>query len=158
MPTKLISHYLDRHRVSYDVIPHPAAYTAMEVAHAAHVPGAQLAKAVIIRADGSFVMVVLPGTEKLDLELFRKGIGAKCVAVAREDEFAWIFDDCETGAVPALGNLFGLTVYVADTFDDASEIAFCGGTHRELIRMTYRDFVRLVKPCEVMASTPLVAV
>jgi Ala-tRNA(Pro) deacylase len=138
--------YLDMHNVPYVVISHSPAYTAQGVAGLAHIPGRELAKTVIIRLDGRLAMAVIPAKFHVDLELLRKTAKAQSVALAFEEEFKDQFPECETGAMPPFGNLFGLDVFADDSLEKDKEIAFNAGTHRELIRMTWEDFKKLAKP------------
>jgi Ala-tRNA(Pro) deacylase len=138
--------YLDMHNVPYVVISHSPAYTAQGVAGLAHIPGKELAKTVIVKLDGKLAMAVIPAKFHVDLELLKRATNAKTVALASEDEFKDLFPQCETGAMPPFGNLFSLDVFADDSLERDKEIAFNAGTHRELIRMTWEDFKRLVEP------------
>ena len=138
--------YLDREHARYVVITHSPAYTAQGIAGLAHIPGQELAKTVIVKIDGKLVMAVLPAKYHVDLMLLRKRVRAKTVALASEEDFQGRFAGCETGAMPPFGNLFGLPVFADVTLEQDKEIAFNAGTHRELIRMAWHDFRRLVQP------------
>jgi Ala-tRNA(Pro) deacylase len=138
--------YLDAHNVAYVVISHSPGYTAQGIAGLAHIPRRELAKTVIVRLDGKLVMAVLPAKYHVDLELLRKTANAKSVALAAEEEFKDRFPECETGAMPPFGNLFGVDVFADDSLEKDKEIAFNAGTHRELIRMTWEEFKKLAKP------------
>lgn len=150
MPIQKLRKYLEQNKIKYVVISHSTAYTAMEAAQAAHIPGKEIAKTVIVNMDGGangrMAMVVLPASSKISFELLREISGAEDVDLATEDEFKDMFPDCEIGAMPPFGNLYGLPVYVAKALAADDEIAFNAGNHRELIRMKYRDFERLVRP------------
>jgi Ala-tRNA(Pro) deacylase len=137
---------LDKENIWYRVIPHPPAFTAQEIAHAAHVRGRELAKTVIVKVERWMAMVVLPASKKVSVEDFENVVGTHDVRLAREHEFAALFPDCEAGAMPPFGNLYGLDVYVDPSLAEDEEIAFNGGNHRELVRMRYADFERLVHP------------
>ena len=95
-------------------------------------------------------MVVVPASEHVRLGILKETLGAEKVELASEDEFRQAFPDCETGAMPPFGNLYGMNVFVSQALREDDEIAFNAGTHSELIRLTYADFERLVHP------TPLV--
>ena len=138
--------YLDLRNVAYVVISHSPAYTAQGVAGLAHIPGRELAKTVIVRLDGRLAMAVIPAKFHVDLELLRKTAKAQSVALALENEFKDRFPECETGAMPPFGNLFGLDVFADDSLEKDKEIAFNAGTHRELIRMSWEDFKKLANP------------
>jgi Ala-tRNA(Pro) deacylase len=138
--------YLDRHNVRYVVITHSPAFTAQGVAGMAHIPGKELAKTVMVRLDGKLVMAVVPAMLHVDLALLKKASNAGTAAVATEDEFRLRFPECETGAMPPFGNLFGMPVYADENLAKDKEIAFNAGTHRELIRMSWEDYRSLVEP------------
>jgi Ala-tRNA(Pro) deacylase len=146
MPLSRIKDYLDSQGVKYDVISHAQAYTAQKTAAAAHISGKELAKAVIVKLDGKIAMAVLPGSSKIDFEMLSHVTGAKNVQLATEREFEDLFPDCEMGAMPPFGNLYDMDVYVAESLADDLEIAFNACSHRELIRLRYDDFERLVSP------------
>ncbi len=146
MPVQRLKEFLDREGVRYVSILHSTAYTAQEVAQTAHISGDEMAKCVMIKVDGKMAMAVLPASYQVDFGLLREAIGADHVTLAHEREFIELFPQCELGAMPPFGNLYGMPVYVAVKLSDDESIAFNAGTHRELIRLPYADFVRLVKP------------
>jgi Ala-tRNA(Pro) deacylase len=146
MPINKLKEFLDSKRIQYVVISHSPAFTAQQVAASAHVKGKELAKTVIVKIDGNLAMAVLPASQKVDLERLREAAGAEQVELASEREFRDRFPDCDLGAMPPFGNLYGLDVYVADTLTDDEEIAFNAGSFTELVRMAYRDFEQLVQP------------
>lgn len=146
MPAKKLKDFLDKEKVKYVSIVHPGAFTAQEIAAAAHVPGRKLAKTVIVHIDGKPAMAVLPADKRVILEDLRAAAGAQEVRFATEDEFKALFPDCEIGAMPPFGNLYGLDVYVAAPLAEEDEIVFNAGSHTELIKLAYSDFERLVRP------------
>lgn len=146
MPVKKLKEFLDREKVKYLSIVHSTAYTAQEVAASAHVTGREFAKTVIVELDGRMAMAVLPANRKIVLQDLRDITGCDEVKFASEEKFKKAFPDCETGAMPPFGNLYGMPVYVAEGLTENSEIAFNAGSHTELIRMGYGDFERLVQP------------
>ena len=146
MPVQTLREFLDRNRIKYVTISHSAAHTAQEVAASAHIPGRAMAKTVIVKLDGRLAMAVLPSSEMVDLELLADAAFAQRAELADEDEFRDRFPDCELGAMPPFGNLYGMDVYVADSLAEDDEIAFNAGSHTEVIRMAYPDYARLVKP------------
>ena len=149
MPLNKVKTFLDEHGTKYVVISHSKAFTAQGIAAIAHVSGKELAKTVIIKLDGALAMAVLPASYQVDLEELRRRTGVNNAELATEREFKQHFPDCETGAMPPFGNLYGIPVYVDETLTLDREIAFNAGSHYELIKMSFRDFERLVKP-EVM--------
>ena len=146
MPLSKLREFLDSHQIKYLVISHSLAYTAQGVAALAHVSGKKLAKTVIVKIDGVLAMVVVPASLHVDLELLKKLTGAQTVELASEREFKGAFPDCETGAMPPYGNLYDMPVYADESLAEYEEITFSAGTHRELVRMSWKDMVRLVSP------------
>lgn len=146
MPAHTLKDFLDRHQVRYLTLDHSAAYTAMEVAEAAHIRGQLLAKSVIVDIDGQLAMLVIPASHRIDLERLKQSIRAFRMALASEDAFKGRFPDCEVGALPPFGNLFGMDTYLAEGLTEEPEITFCAGSHSELVQMDYRDYARLVQP------------
>jgi Ala-tRNA(Pro) deacylase len=146
MPIEKLKRYLDTHRVRYVVLDHSPAYTAQEIAARAHIPGKELAKTVMIRIDGELAMAVLPASYRVDFEQLKEVTGAKKVALARETDFRDRFPDCDLGAMPPFGNLYGVPVYVAESLAEDEEIAFNACSHSQLVRLSYADFERLARP------------
>jgi Ala-tRNA(Pro) deacylase len=138
--------FLESNGVKYLTIPHRQAYTAMEVAESAHVPGREMAKTVIVDVDGRLAMAVLPATRHVNVEHLRRSVGAQHVGIAKEGEFRFDFPECEVGAMPPFGNLFNMEVLVDPKLAEDEEIAFNAGTHTEVVKMAYKDFDRLVHP------------
>ena len=153
MPLNKVRAFLDEHHVKYVVISHSKAYTAQGIAAVAHIPGQELAKTVIVKLDGALAMAVLPASYQVDLLALKKLTGVKDAALASEREFKQHFPDCETGAMPPFGNLYGILVYMDQTLTRDAEIAFNAGTHLELIRMSCAEFEKLVKPVVLQFST-----
>lgn len=146
MPVTRLKEFLDRNNVPYETIPHPPAYTTREVAAAAHIPGREVAKTVIVRIDDEMAMVVLRAPDQVDLERVREVAGARTIELAREDEFKDLFPNCEPGAMPPFGNLWDMPVFVDQRLREDETISFNAGTHDELVRVAYGAFERLVEP------------
>lgn len=146
MPMRKLRDYLDTHGVRYYVVSHSRAFTAQEIAAAAHVPGKELAKTVMVKIRGKMAMAVLPASHQLDFELLRELTGTSEVELADENEFADLFPDCELGAMPPFGNLYGMDVYVSEELGEYDEIAFNAGFLTELVRLPFEDYRRLVQP------------
>lgn len=146
MPMPRLENYLRNHGVVFRATSHEPAFTAQEVAAKAHIPGRDMAKSVMVMIDGELVMVVLPATERLNLGRLRQATGAEQVRLASEWEFIHRFPECEIGAMPPFGNLFGLEVLVADSLAQDETIAFNAGNHTDLMIVAYHDFERLARP------------
>jgi Ala-tRNA(Pro) deacylase len=146
MAVRKLKEFLDSQKVKYVSITHSLAFTAQEIAASAHIPGSELAKTVVVKLDGRTAMVVLPASQKVDFEALRRLAGATEARLASEQEFRDMFPECEVGAMPPFGNLYGMEVFVTKGLTADEEVAFNAGSHTELIRLAYRDFERLVKP------------
>ncbi|HVT72551.1 MAG TPA: YbaK/EbsC family protein [Lacunisphaera sp.] len=146
MPATKVKEYLDSHGVKYISIKHSPAYTAEEVAASAHVAGRDFAKTIVVRIEGSFAMVVLPASRRLVLADLRELLQTHAVRLATEAEFRDLFPDCELGAMPPFGNLYGMAVYIAECLAQEEQIAFNAGSHTEVIKMDFYDFDELVHP------------
>jgi Ala-tRNA(Pro) deacylase len=138
--------YLDGQKVPYEVLAHRQAFTAQEVAEAQHVHGAELAKVVMLRSGPHFFMAVLPAPQRVDLERARAATGKRDLVLATEAEFEGLFPQCEAGAMPPFGTLYGLPVFVDQTLTGDETIVFNAGTHTQTVKMKYADFARLVQP------------
>jgi Ala-tRNA(Pro) deacylase len=153
MPVKKLKEFLDVNHVKYVCITHSKAYTAQEIAASAHVPGKALAKVVIVELDGEMAMTVLPANRKVVLHDLREITGSDQVKFASEEQFKDLFPDCEIGAMPPFGNLYGMAVYAAESLAENDEIAFNAGSHEEIIRLSFRDFQRFVQPRVIAFTT-----
>ena len=153
-----IREYLDSKNVPHEWLSHPQAFTAQEVAHSLHISGKRLAKTVVVDADGRLVMVVLPASHRLMMQELKATLEARRLEMLPEGELAKIFPDCDLGAIPPFGNLYGIDVWVDRAIADAGEIVFNAGTHVDAVRMDYGDYADLAKPrtgrfSELWAST-----
>jgi Ala-tRNA(Pro) deacylase len=146
MPVKKLKEFLDNNKVKYVCMTHSPAYTAQEIAASAHIPGKEVAKTVIVKMDGKMAMAVLPASYKVDFDKLREVSGATEVELATEGEFRDLFPECEVGAMPPFGNLYGMPVYTTESLMEDEEIAFNAGSHTELMRLSTKEFRRLVQP------------
>lgn len=154
MPLTKIKEFLDKHKIKYTIIKHSSAYTAQEIAASAHISGKELAKTVMIKFNGKMAMAVLPASYKISFDNLKEVLGVEKVRLAYEQEFMDKFPDCEVGAMPPFGNIYGMDVYVAESLAEDEEIAFNACSHTELIKMKFSDFERLVKPKRIKFSIP----
>lgn len=132
--------------VPFEVLTHSEVYTMQEVAGELHLPGREVAKVVMVQADGKMTMLVVPAPSRLDFPRVRALLDAKKVTLAKEDEFAGLFPDCDAGAMPPFGNLYGVPVYVDQALTEEASIVFRVGTHHETMKVAYADFARLAQP------------
>ena len=132
---------------AYETLPHREAFTAQGVASAVHVSGWQLAKVLVVRPPGEEpVMVVLPASCRLDLAALARVLDKPNVSLLPEEEIRALFPDCEIGAMPPFGQLYGMSVYVDKCFPKAGAFAFQAGNHHEIVRMPYAAYERLARP------------
>ena len=141
---KTLISYLKERGIDYQLIEHKHTPTAEASAHAAHVPVHQVAKAVVLRDDAGYVISVLPANHSLEIRWVNEELDRK-LEMACEDEFKKLFGDCETGAVPALGEAYGLKVIWDDELAYTSDVYIEAGDHEHLIWLERRDFRKLMK-------------
>ncbi len=141
-----VSEFLDKSKVKYVVSKHKPAFSAQEMAAVAHESGKFVAKPVIVKADGQYLMCVLSAAHKIDLAALKKQLKAKSVELAQETEIGKLFSDCELGAEPPFGNLYDLPTIIDKALEDDEHILFQAGTHEKAIKMSMADYRKLVKP------------
>ena len=144
IPKRLIE-CLKENKVQYEVLHHPEALSAQRIAQAEHVKGRHHAKVVMIKSGDQHLMMVLPADHQIDLEKVEKAIGSG-VSLDKEQEFKSLFPDCVTGAMPPFGNLYGLPTYLDMDLAEQEYIVFEAGTHTDAIKISYRDYEKIVKP------------
>lgn len=146
--------YFRDNGIEFEEHQHPEAFTAQEVAASEHVPGKQVAKVVMVAADGDLVMTVVQAHHKVELDQVAELLGGKGVRLAEEDEFAPRFPDCDAGAMPPFGNLYDLDVYVDDSLAEQDRVIFQAGTHTDTMSIGYSDFEQLVQPTVARFGAP----
>lgn len=147
--TDRLRRFLDSLHAEYSLSAHANAVTAREVAAAAHLPAREVAKSVVVFGDGEYYMIVLPANRLLDFREVRLALGLTQVRLATEDELSKLFPDCELGAMPPVGSLYGLPVYLDSTLAAEDIIAFNGGTHQDAVTMKTAEFRRIFHPLVV---------
>ena len=154
MPLSKLREFLDQKNVKYMVIFHPTSYTAEAIAAMMHFSGNALAKTVMVQIDGRLAMAVVPAPAWVDLAKLQRTQGAKVVEPASESEFRRRVSNCEFGAMPPFGNLYGMGVFADESLAQQREITFGAGTGQQLLRMNYLDFRDLVKPVILPLASP----
>ena len=138
--------FLDKAGVSYEATEHKPVFTAQRMAAEEHEAGRYVAKPVIVKADGKYIMCVVAACYRLNLQKLRDSLGAKSVELAEENELSRIFDNCELGAEPPFGNLYDLPTVLDKLMEADDHIVFQAGSHKKALRMSMEDYRRLVKP------------
>ena len=146
MYNRQLAEYLEGQSVDYRWITHPPSFTANETAQRAQVPKEKFAKTVIVKLNGKMAMTVMPATEKLSFRRLKNTVGVNDVRLVPEKEFEDKFPGCERGAMPPFGRLYGMPVFVSGTLAEDSEIAFNAGSHREVIKIAFKDFEKIEHP------------
>jgi Ala-tRNA(Pro) deacylase len=142
-----ISKFLDSRHVDYQAHTHSRTYTAQGTAQAEHLSGKKIAKVVIVEVENKTqIMAVVPANCRVDFERLGQLLGTRSVRLATEDEFKGDFPDCELGAMPPLGNIYHMDVWVDETLKLCPSITFNAGTHAETIHMFFTDFEQMVHP------------
>lgn len=153
-----LEQYLREQHISYQIQHHPVAFTAQKIAEGEHISGHKVAKSVVVFADTTMVLLVIPAAFRVDLQKIQACLGAKQVRLAHENEFQATFPGCEVGAIPPFGNLYGLPVYVEQSLTTQETIVFPIGTHTETMSLKYADLERLIHPTILefaLKSSPL---
>ncbi len=133
--------------LDYETVSHFESFSALESAAASRIPGWAVAKSVVVRDEsGRYLMAVVPGPCILDLEAFARGSGHSAVTLATEEEVARLFPDCERGAVPPIGQLYGMPTFLDLCLCEVPEIFFTAGSRQELVAMRVADFVLATGP------------
>lgn len=138
--------FLDKSAVPYQTSEHPPTFTAQQMAAVEHEPGQFVAKPVIVKVDGEYMMCVLSACDKIDLGELKDQLGANSVELAEETQIGRIFDDCELGAEPPFGNLYDLPTIMDKALEKDDHIKFQAGTHEKAISMSMDEYRELVKP------------
>ena len=141
-----LEEYLRENGVPFQVQHHARVFTAQEVAAAEHIPGHRLVKVVIAIGDSKPVMLALPASYRVDQTRAAELLGVGELRLATEQEFAATFPDCEVGAMPPFGNLYGVDVYVDEALTNDETVVMRAGTHTDTLSLRYADFARLVHP------------
>jgi Ala-tRNA(Pro) deacylase len=141
--TTLQQHLAQKH-IEYDLVRHPATASSMPTAEACHVSGDRLAKGVVVRTQDGYVLAVLPASHRISQEDLKKQLGQE-FTLATEDELDQLFRDCARGAVPAVGECYGLDVVVEDSIREQPEVYFEAGDHSTVVHVSQAQFAQLTK-------------
>jgi Ala-tRNA(Pro) deacylase len=137
-----IEKYLAKENIEYDVISHDPTGSSMDTAEVCHVPGDRLAKGVVVRNGGGYILAVVPATHHIQLAELKRQLGFD-VDLATEHEIEQLFRDCALGAIPPVGECYGLDMIVDESFQGQPDVYLEGGDHATLIHMNHAQFARL---------------
>jgi Ala-tRNA(Pro) deacylase len=137
--------YLEKRGITFRATEHPYGVTAQQTAERAHVSGKRFGKTVVLKQNGSYLIVVIPAAESIDMAAMRDQLGRE-IALASEQELVQLFPNCEAGAMPPLGGLYGLPVLADGCFAKQGTMIVNGGTHTDVIELRWEDFVQSEHP------------
>jgi Ala-tRNA(Pro) deacylase len=137
---------LDDLGVNYRVSHHPTAYTAQMLAEIEHVPGRKVIKPVVVQADGEFVMCALPACYRVDLDELKQQLQASVVRLVDEPKLTELFPDCEVGAEPPIGRMYGMTTLMDESLVADDRVTFQAGTHEDAVTMSLAEYRRVAQP------------
>ena len=150
-----IRDFLRARSVRFEVLLHPPSHSATHLAGSVHVPGRSVAKAVLVKAGATFSLAVLPATHRIDTERLAEVLGVTSLRIATESELEAVFADCEPGALPPFGRLYGLTTILDASLSGGAEIVFVGNTRHEGVRMRFRDYEAIEAPIKARFAFPI---
>ncbi len=154
MGAEQVHELLDRHEVEYEVHDHEQAVDASRLAEAEDVSGWDVAKPVMVDIGGQLAMVVVPAPVHVDLDRVGDRLGHSRARLADEEEFADRFPDCDPGAEPPFGELYGVPVFLDETLRARTRIVCRDGSHTRALSLSVADYVRVVQPEIVDVATP----
>lgn len=138
-----LQNFLDQEGVHYRLSHHEPAYRSQDLAAAEHVPGRKVIKPVVIRADGQWMMCALPASYRVDLQELRNQLNADQVQLADEDALKRLFPECELGAEPPIGRLFGMPTLMDESLTADDTVTFQAGTHTDAVTMSLVEYRRI---------------
>jgi Ala-tRNA(Pro) deacylase len=147
--------FLDEMGAHYHLLHHQPAYTAQDLAMMEHIPGRQVIKPVVVRADGQFLMCALPACFRVDLNELRRQIDAREVQVADEATLRQLFPECELGAEPPIGRMFGMSTLMDESLVADDRVTFQAGTHSDAVTMSLAEYRRVAQPEMAHFARPL---
>jgi len=139
-----LKQYLSDHYIAYDTLAHPYTYSSTKTAQASHIPGSNIAKAVLLKKQDDYILVVLPASRHIRFDQV-EAILNRSVRLASEEEIETTFADCELGAIPPVGNAYGLDVLMDDSLTGKDDIYFEGGDHATLVHVASDQFGRMME-------------
>ena len=138
-----LQRYLAAESIQYDVIPHEPTVSSTRTAEACRISGNCLAKGIVLRRGSSdYMLAVLPASHHIHLADLRDQFGGN-VQMAKETEVDPLFPDCVHGAVPPIGQCYGLPLVVDDSLETQPQVYMEAGDHETLIRMSHAQFAHL---------------
>jgi Ala-tRNA(Pro) deacylase len=138
-----LQRHLEGQGIGYEVRSHPLTGSSSETAQSAHISGNRIAKTVVLRDGDGYLLAVLPASHHLSLEMLQAWLG-RSVALASEQEVGKLFPDCDLGAIPPIGDAYGLDVVLEESLGQLEDVYFEGGDHRTVVKLGGDQFRRLM--------------
>lgn len=135
---------LAKHGISYDIISHSYSNSSLHAAHAANIPVEKMVKTVVLEDDKGYVMALVPANHHVKINELNMVLNRR-MGLATENELAHLFTDCEPGAIPPVGDAYGIKMVVDNTLDECNDLYIEAGNHTDLLHITGRAFRHLVK-------------
>ena len=151
----LIRDFLQANSARFEVLLHAPSHSATHRAGNVHVPGRSVAKSVLVRAGEVWVLAVLPATHRIETMRLAEVLGVDQIRLATEAEVEQAFADCEPGALPPFGRLYGMTTILDASLSAGAEVVFVGNTRHECIRMKFKDYERMEEPMKARFASPI---
>lgn len=138
--------FLQTQHVPFDVLSHRSTHSAQSLAQSLDIPCANVAKSVLLKVDGEFMLAVIPASHQISMLQLRKCLSAQSVELATEDELAVVFRDCERGVAPPFGKSYGIRTLVDQSLTEDEHIVFEANSHNEAIYLRYQDYAKIEHP------------
>ncbi|MEM7021546.1 MAG: YbaK/EbsC family protein [Pseudomonadota bacterium] len=138
-----VARYLADRSIPHGIVPHAPTPTASRAAQASHISGDQIAKGVVLRDGDGFMLAVVPASHHVSLDMLAVWLG-RPFEIATERDASDLFPDCDVGAIPPVGQAYGVDVLLHENLAELPEVCFEGGDHENLVRVTGADFARLM--------------
>ena len=138
--------FLNQNATRYEIRKHRPTFTAQQMAQEEHIHGMNVAKPVVVKADGIYYMCVIPACCKIDFDTLKSVLDAETIGLADESEMEKIFPDCQVGAEPPFGSLYCMPTILDDRLEDDEYIVFQDGSHDEAVKMDLADYIRIESP------------
>ena len=138
-----LKNYLDHHHVEYQLIAHRRTDTAFNAARAAHIAAGCMVKGVLLHDEQGYVMAAVPANQSVDIDDVNQKMGRQ-LDLAQEKNLSCILNDCSQGAVPALGEAYGIPTVWDQALMFQPSFYIEAGDHEELVRLNHFDFMNLM--------------
>ncbi|MDY6981019.1 MAG: YbaK/EbsC family protein [Pseudomonadota bacterium] len=142
--SRTLQTYLAHKGIAYDILPHRHTDTSVNSANSAHIPLDRLAKSVILEDENGYVMAVIPANRHVRIGRLNRVLNRR-MGLATEAELSPLFNDCDPGAVPPLGDAFGIATVVDESLDECPDVYLEAGDHEDLIHLKGTAFRRLMR-------------